>query len=76
MLTEFQEYLRSIGKSQNTALGYCDKVRLYFKWCLDSFGSEPQQLYRANVLDYISYTRHRDATFGQKLIQCAMPVLR
>ena len=38
MLTEFQEYLRSIGKSQNTALGYCDKVRLYFKWCLDSFG--------------------------------------
>lgn len=22
MLTEFQEYLRSIGKSQNTALGY------------------------------------------------------
>ena len=57
MLTEFQEYLRSIGKSQNTALGYCDKVRLYFKWCLDSFGSEPQQLYRANVLDYISYMK-------------------
>lgn len=57
MLIEFKEYLLGIGKSENTALNYCDKVKLYFKWCLDSFGSEPQQLYRANVLDYISYMK-------------------
>lgn len=57
MLNEFKQYLLSIGKSENTALNYCDKVKLYFKWCLDSFGSEPQQLYRANVLDYISYMK-------------------
>lgn len=55
MLNEFKQYLLGIGKSENTALNYCDKVKLYFKWCRDSFGSEPQQLYRANVLDYISY---------------------
>lgn len=57
MLNEFKQYLFGIGKSENTALNYCDKVKLYFKWCLDSFGSEPQQLYRANVLDYISYMK-------------------
>lgn len=49
MLNEFKQYLLGIGKSENTALNYCDKVKLYFKWCLDSFGSEPQQLY-SNVL--------------------------
>ena len=57
MLNEFKQYLLGIGKSENTALNYCDKVKLYFKWCRDSFGSEPQQLYRANVLDYISYMK-------------------
>lgn len=60
MLNEFKQYLLGIGKSENTALNYCDKVKLYFKWCLDSFGSEPQQLYRANVLDYISYMKPLD----------------
>lgn len=57
MLSEFKEYLLIIGKSENTVLNYCDKVKLYIKWCLDSFGSEPQQIYRANVLDYIAYMK-------------------
>lgn len=57
MITEFHNYLRSIGKTENTAKNYCDKVGLYFKWCRDSFGNEPQQLYRANILDYISYMK-------------------
>lgn len=35
MLNEFKQYLLGIGKSENTALNYCDKVKLYFKWCLD-----------------------------------------
>ena len=66
MLNEFKQYLLGIGKSENTALNYCDKVKLYFKWCLDSFGSEPQQLYRANVLDYISYMKTIKADFIAK----------
>ncbi len=57
MIEQFAEYLHSIGKSQNTAKNNCEKIRLYFKWCRDSFGSEPEQPYRANVLDYKSYMR-------------------
>ena len=52
MLNEFKQYLLGIGKSENTALNYCDKVKLYFKWCLDSFGSEPQQLYKEGAEKY------------------------
>ena len=55
---EFYEYLRSIGKSENTAKNYCDKVRIYNQWCVDSFGTIPLTLFRANVLDYISYMRN------------------
>lgn len=58
MLDNFSEFLRSTGKSENTALSYCEKVQLYLRWCADSFGSEPKQLYRANVLDYISYMKN------------------
>ena len=74
MLNEFKQYLLGIGKSENTALNYCDKVKLYFKWCLDSFGSEPQQLYRANVLDYISYMktikRYRPKSVNNHVSSC------
>lgn len=57
MIEKFAEYLRSIGKAENTVQNYCEKVLLYYKWCKDSFGSQPEQLYRANVLDYKSYMR-------------------
>lgn len=57
MLEEFREYLLSLGKAENTVATYSDKVRMYLKWCEDSFGSKPDQLYRANVLDYISYMK-------------------
>lgn len=56
-MNEFYEYLLSIGKSENTAKNYCDKVRIFNRWCEDSFGTIPLTLYRANVLDYISYMR-------------------
>lgn len=58
MIKEFSEYLRSIGKSENTILNYCEKVRLFMKWCEYSFGKVPNQLYRANMLDYKSYMRN------------------
>lgn len=57
-MKEFEEYLRRIGKSENTALTYCRNIRMYFSWCRDSFGSEPKELYRSNVLEYISYMRN------------------
>lgn len=57
MLDQFAKYLHSIGKSQNTVKNYCEKIRLYDKWCIDSFGSKPGQLYHANILDYKAYMR-------------------
>lgn len=55
---EFADYLRKTGKSTGTIKTYCQNIEQFFRWCRDSFGDEPQQLYRANVLDYISYMRN------------------
>ena len=55
---EFADYLRKLGKSENTIKTYCHDIEQFFRWCRDSFDDEPQQLYRANVLDYISYMRN------------------
>lgn len=54
---EFADYLRRLGKSENTIKTYCHNMDQFFQWCRDSFDEEPRQLYRANVLDYISYMR-------------------
>ncbi len=56
--SEFSDYLRKLGKSENTIQTYCHDIEQFFRWCRDSFDEEPQQLYRANVLDYISYMRN------------------
>ena len=58
MLKGFKEYLLGLVKSENTAAAYCRDAALYLKWCRDSFGEEPTLLYRANVLEYISYMRN------------------
>ncbi len=55
---EFADYLRKMGKTENTIKTYCQNIEQFFRWCRDSFGDEPQQIYRANVLDYISYMRN------------------
>lgn len=55
---EFADYLRRLGKSENTIKTYCHNMDQFFQWCRDSFDEEPRQLYRANVLDYISYMRN------------------
>lgn len=34
MINEFKQYLLSIGKSENTAVNYGDKVKLYFNGAL------------------------------------------
>ena len=58
MTEQFSEYLRENGKSENTIKTYCRNIGLFLKWCRDSFGEEPMRLYRANVLEYISYMRN------------------
>lgn len=58
MLNEFAQHLRELGKSENTVKTYCHDIRLFLQWCQESFGEEPQLLYRANVLEYLSYMRN------------------
>lgn len=58
MTEEFSEYLKESGKLKNTIKTYCRNISLFFSWCRDSFGEEPTRLYRANVLEYISYMRN------------------
>lgn len=55
---EFQMYLHSMGKSPRTVAGYRRDVEQYLVWCRETFGERPPQLYRANVLEYISYMRN------------------
>ena len=58
MLKPFSKYLRPQGKAANTAAAYCRDVSLYLKWCQAAFGEQPARLYRANVLEYISFMRN------------------
>ena len=57
MLDEFRNYLMAQGKSENTVASYCLAVGAYLRWYAQTFGEEMVKLYRANVLDYLSYLR-------------------
>lgn len=37
---------------------YCHDAERYLQWCRESFCEEPRMLYRANILEYISYMRN------------------
>lgn len=69
----FADYLRKMGKSEGTIKTYCQNIEQFFRWCRDSFGDKPQQLYRANVLDrdfmkvQIQYAS--PSTVGQKDVE-------
>lgn len=54
---DFKSYLETEGKAENTVLAYTRAVATYGVWYKDSCGLELQQLYRANILDYISFLR-------------------
>ena len=58
MPEEFTARLRGLDKSENTIRTYRHDVMRYLRWHRDSFGTEPEVLYRANTLDCISYTRN------------------
>lgn len=58
MTNEFTDYLKQLGKSQNTIETYARNIHLYYEWCCSSFGEKPSLLYRANILEYISYMRN------------------
>lgn len=57
MLDSFCDFLMTQGKAENTVKSYRQAVGDYMKWYEATFGAPMEQLYRANVLDYISYLR-------------------
>lgn len=58
MLREFEDYLIQESKSINTIKSYQIHIGNYFKWYKESFGEEPIQLYRQNVLEYKAYLQN------------------
>lgn len=58
MLKSFSLYLHTMGKSPGTVSVYCQNISQYLRWCEETFGERPTQLYRANILEYISYMRN------------------
>lgn len=58
MLKLFSLYLHTRGKSPGTVSVYCQNISQYLRGCEETFGERPSQLYRANVLEYISYMRN------------------
>lgn len=56
-LKQFKQHLIDDGKAENTVLTYSRSVAEYARWYTDSCGMELEQLYRTNILDYISYLR-------------------
>lgn len=55
MMNEFKKYMLEDGKSENTMNSYIQHINGFLKWYKESFGEEFKKMYRANVLDYISY---------------------
>lgn len=58
MINEFKQYLISEGKRNNTINSYLRHIEGYAKWYRESYGDEFNRLYRANILDYISYLKN------------------
>lgn len=58
MLTEYKNYLHNQSKSDNTIRAYTLHIKGYISWYTTTYGNAPTRLYRANILDYISYMRN------------------
>lgn len=58
MLEKFCGFLVERGRAENTISSYRQSVSDYMKWYEATFGEPMTQLYRINVLDYISYLRN------------------
>ena len=67
MIEKFRKHLKECSKSQNTIDTYIGKIRQYYKWYNGSFGASPPMLYRANILDYISYLHNIKKCKGKTL---------
>jgi len=58
LLEEFMSYMDDQSMSIETIKSYFGNVSRYFKWCKESFGLPPENLYRTNVKDFKSYLQN------------------
>jgi len=58
MLDDYKEYLINSGKSENTIKSYLLHIENYVTWYGQTYGSDCTHLYRANILDYISFLKN------------------
>ncbi|MHA2894749.1 tyrosine-type recombinase/integrase [Bacillus cereus] len=55
---QFSSYLKQEKKSDNTIQGYTLGIRQYIKWFEGSYDRKLTNLYRQNILEYISYLKN------------------
>lgn len=55
MVQLFEKWLEDDAKSKNTIKSYVRHIKSYSDWFNESFGTNLSELYRENILDYISY---------------------
>ena len=55
LLDGFRVYMEQQSMSQETVKSYLGNTRRYYQWCEGSFGLPPDNLYRANVLNFKSF---------------------
>lgn len=58
LLEDFKEYLIEDSKSNNTINSYLTHIKQYLNWFKDTYDTSFSKLYRANILEYISYLRN------------------
>jgi len=55
MLEAYATYLKEKYKSKHTIGSYWGNVARYLRWCEDTYGSQPAELFRSNVTEFKSY---------------------
>ncbi len=58
MVDKYKNYLLENGKAYNTINSYALHIEEYFKWYKQTYGAKFEKLYRANILDYVSFLRN------------------
>ncbi|PEO58437.1 tyrosine-type recombinase/integrase [Bacillus wiedmannii] len=58
IVERFSFYLEQEGKSINTIKGYTLDLKQYMRWFKESYDRDLTNLYRQNVLEYISFLRN------------------
>jgi len=54
-MNDFIDSLKNEGISINTIKAYSGHISQYFNWFKDSFGHNPEKLYRENIIEYKSF---------------------